>query len=126
MPNKLNIRELLAGTEYESQADMLAIKIEGWGLDNDQDIYNLPIHGKIAGTNPNLIIEVLISQSLKDPAEPAEPQEPAEINASQAALDLATEKKIDLASVNGSGKDGIILKSDIEKLINLEEDNHDD
>ncbi len=120
MPNKLNIRELLAGTKYEPQADMLAIKIEGWGLDNDRDIYNLPIHGNVGGTNPNLIVDALIGQSLKDD------EEPAEIHASQAALDLAAEKKIDLASVNGSGKDGIILKSDVEKLINLEEDNHDD
>ena len=117
MSKKLNIRELLAGTKYEPQADMLAIKIEGWGLDNDQDIYNLPIHGKVGGTNPNLIVEVLISQSLKDDAEP---------NASPVARILAAEKKIDLSSVGGSGKDGIILKSDVEKLVNLEEDNHDD
>lgn len=132
MPKKLNIRELLKGTEYEDLADMLAMKIEGWGLDNDRDVYSLSTHGKVAGINPNLIVEAIINQSLKDPEEPKErvvdayEDEPDWLKASPAALDLAAENEIDLSAVDGSGKGGTVIKKDVEKLINLEEDKHDD
>jgi len=130
MPKKLYVRDLLKDTEYADKADLLAVKIEGWGLDNDRDIYSLSEHGKIAGINPNLIIAAIISQSLKDPEEPkrevsAFEDEPDWLRASSAAVDLAEEHEIDLSAVNGSGKGGTIIKSDVEKLIS-EEDKHDD
>ena len=124
MAKKLNVRELLKGGKYDRLAEMLAIKIEGWGLDNDRDIYMVPAHGKIAGINPNLIVEEIISQSLKDPEEPKREvvafEEVVEWpKASQAALDLATEHNLDLSAVDGSGKEGIIVKKDVERLINF-------
>jgi len=133
MPKKLNVRELLKDGPYADKAELLAIKIEGWGLDNDRDIHNLAIHGKVMGINPNLIVAELISQSLKTPEEPqrevaafVEIEEQVDVKATMAALGLAVESDIDLSTVNGSGKDGIIVKSDVEKLIQLEEDTHDD
>lgn len=126
MPKKLNIRELLKGSVYEDKAEILALKIEGWGLDNDRDIYSVPAHGKVAGINPNLIIEVIVNQSLKEPGEVAAFVEEVSPRASLAAAELAEEYEINLSAVNGSGKDGIIVKSDVEKLIVIEEDKHDD
>lgn len=133
MPKKLNVRELLKDGPYADKADMLAIKIEGWGLDNDRDIHSLAAHGKVAGINPNLIVAELISQSLKTPEEPLREVaafveiegEQVDVKATMAALGLAVESEIDLSVIDGSGKDGTIVKSDVEKLI-LEEDLHDD
>ena len=45
------------------------------------------------------------------------PEGSGELNATDAAIKLAEEQGIDLAEVSGSGADGRILKSDIEKLI---------
>ena len=130
MPDKLNIRDLLQGTEFDHLADILAIKIEGWGLDNDRDIHSLSEHGKIAGINPNLIVERIVSQSLKEPEEPKREVDAferfSEIKASSAAVEMAAKNEIDLSAVDGSGKDGAIVKKDVEKLINLEEDRYDD
>lgn len=140
MPKKLNVRDLLKNTEYDHLADILAIKIEGWGLDNDRDIYSLPVHGKVCGVNPNLIVEALILQSKAVPEESVKPEkaeepivdvyedseeEPDWLRATPAALELAKEHEIDLSAVDGSGKDGTVVKKDIEQLINLEEDKHD-
>ncbi len=137
MPRKLNIRELLKDTEYDHLAEMLAIKIESWGLDNDRDIYSLSTHGKIAGFNPNLIVERIIGQSQRDHEahSTGSGQAPkrevvaferfSEIKASSAAVEIAVENEIDLSVVDGSGKDGTIVKKDVEKFIN-EEDKHDD
>ena len=133
MPKKLNVRELLKDGPYADKADMLAIKIEGWGLDNDRDIHSLAAHGKVAGINPNLIVAEIVSQSLKTPEEPQREvaafveieEEQVDVKATMAALGLAVESEIDLSVVDGSGKDGTIVKSDVEKLI-LEEDLHDD
>ena len=81
------------------------------------------------GINPNLIVAELISQSLKQPEEPqrevAAFEEQVDVKATMAALGLAVESEIDLSTIEGSGKEGIIVKSDVEKLI-LEEDIHDD
>ena len=129
MPKKLNVRELLRDGPYADKADILAIKIEGWGLDNDRDIHSLAVHGKVMGINPNLIVAELISQSLKQPEEPQREvtafEEQVDVKATMAALGLAVESEIDLSTIEGSGKEGIIVKSDVEKLI-LEEDIHDD
>lgn len=124
MAKKLNIRELLKGGKYDHLAEILAIKIEGWGLDNDRDIHSLPEHGKVAGINPNLIIEEIISQSLVIPEGPirevaAFEEQLSEIKASSAAVEIAAENEIDLSAVNGSGKDGAIVKKDVERLINF-------
>jgi pyruvate/2-oxoglutarate dehydrogenase complex dihydrolipoamide acyltransferase (E2) component len=129
MPKKLNVRELLKDGPYADKAKVLAIKIEGWGLDNDRDIHSLPVHGKVMGVNPNLIVAEIVSQSLKTPEEPpqevAAEEEPDWLRATPAALELAEESGVNLSTINGSGKEGTIVKSDVEKLI-LEEDIHDD
>ena len=128
MIKKLNVRELLKDGPYADKADLLAIKIEGWGLDNDRDIHSLAVHGNIAGINPNLIVAELI-QTLKTVEEPqrevAAFEELVDVKATVAALGLAVESEIDLSTIEGSGKEGTIVKSDVEKLI-LEEDIHDD
>jgi small subunit ribosomal protein S16 len=60
---------------------------------------------------------------VEEPAAVVEPEpEPAataveEVKITDAARELAEEKGIDLSTVKGTGKDGNILKSDIEKLI---------
>lgn len=46
-----------------------------------------------------------------------EAEAPAEIDATDAASELAQEHGIDLADVEGTGADGRILKSDIEALV---------
>lgn len=131
MPKKLDIRELLKDGPYADKADLLARKIEGWGLDNDRDIYSVPAHGKLAGINPNLVVAEIVNQSMKKEEEPpveeaaAFEEEPDWLKATPAALELAEESGVDLSSVDGSGKEGTILKSDVEKLI-LEEDLHGD
>lgn len=46
------------------------------------------------------------------------PDEPEEgVNATDAAAELAEEEDIDLAEVDGTGKDGRITKSDVEALV---------
>lgn len=132
MAKKLNVRVLLQGTPYEDRAELLAKKIEGWGLDDDVSIHELPSHGMVDGINPNLIIQALLEQEakmgeLEEPDEPDEPDEldePDWLKATPAALDLADEYEIDLSFIDGTGKDGTIIKSDVEKF--LEEDEHDD
>lgn len=134
MTKKLNVRELLKDGPYADKAEPLAIKIEGWGLDNDRDIHSLAIHGKVMGINPNLIVAEIVSQSLKTPEEPQREvaafveieEEQVDVKATIAALGLAVESELDLSTVDGSGKDGTIVKSDVEKLIQLEEDTNDD
>lgn len=46
-----------------------------------------------------------------------EPEKPPEFNATPDAVALAEEHNIDLAKVTGTGKDGRILKSDVEALL---------
>lgn len=50
-------------------------------------------------------------------AEAATVEGPAEVEITDAARDLAEEHGIDLASIEGTGKDGRILKGDVEKAI---------
>lgn len=45
------------------------------------------------------------------------PESSGPLDATDAAIKLAEENDIDLAEVSGSGTDGRILKSDVEKLI---------
>jgi pyruvate/2-oxoglutarate dehydrogenase complex dihydrolipoamide acyltransferase (E2) component len=121
MPKKLNVRDLLQGTQFEDQAEILATKIEGWGMDNDYDIHNLSSHGLILGINPNVIVAALLEQEAKQPAEeiteaPAV-KEPDWLKATPSAAELAEEYGIDLSTVDGSGKDGTIVKKDVELFI---------
>lgn len=52
---------------------------------------------------------------------PPEPPVPVEINATDAAIELAQENGIDLSLVTGSGSGGRILKSDV---VDIMEANH--
>jgi small subunit ribosomal protein S16 len=57
-------------------------------------------------------------EAVEEEAPPAEAEEEeAEINITDAAKKLAEEAGIDISTVEGTGKDGAILKSDITKLI---------
>lgn len=55
------------------------------------------------------------------PAAKAKPAPKAAIEITDAARELAEEHGIDLASVEGSGKDGRILKTDVQKAIKAQE-----
>jgi small subunit ribosomal protein S16 len=55
-------------------------------------------------------------EEVEEPAEEEESKE--EISITDAARELAEEAGIDISTVEGTGKDGNILKSDIENLIN--------
>ncbi len=57
----------------------------------------------------------------KTPVEPAEAADAGELDITDAARELAEEHGIDLASVEGSGKDGRILKTDVQKAIKAQE-----
>lgn len=91
-------------------------------MDNDYDIHNLAIHGPINGINPNLIVAAIIAG--------AEKNNRPDTEATAAASDLALEHNIHLSEIDGTGKDGTVIKSDVEAHILgpdfLEEDEHDD
>ncbi len=55
------------------------------------------------------------------PAEAVAAPEAGELDITDAARELAEEHGIDLASVEGSGKDGRILKTDVQKAIKAQE-----
>ncbi len=59
------------------------------------------------------------------PAEPAKVEKPAEpaseVEATDSARELAAEAGIDLATIEGTGKEGRILKSDVQKAIKAQE-----
>jgi large subunit ribosomal protein L21 len=59
----------------------------------------------------------------KAKAPAAEPAAPVEIEATDTARTLAEEHGIDLATLEGTGKEGRILKSDVEKAIKEREGN---
>jgi len=59
----------------------------------------------------------------KAKAPAAEPTAPVAIEATDTARTLAEEHGIDLATLEGSGKEGRILKSDVEKAIKEREGN---
>lgn len=123
MIETLNVREILKRSEYANLADEIATKIEIWGMDNTYDIHNLPQHGQILGINPNLIVQAIIEGNETTAEEPSR-EEPDWLRATAAAVDLANENDIDLSEIDGSGKDGTVVKSDVERF--LEEDEHDD
>ena len=54
------------------------------------------------------------TMSEDNPFDDLEPDTP---NATSAAVDLAAEHGVDLGSIDGTGKDGKILKSDVEELV---------
>jgi pyruvate/2-oxoglutarate dehydrogenase complex dihydrolipoamide acyltransferase (E2) component len=127
MPKTLYVREILRHSEYSEHADEIATKIEGWGLDNDYDIHNLAKHGLINGINPNLIVATIIAgvETNDQPVPEAPVEEPDWLRATAAANDLALEHNIDLSDIDGTGKDGTVVKSDVERHL-IEEDEHDD
>lgn len=51
------------------------------------------------------------------PAAPAEPAPDDEIDATEAAMQLADDEDIDLAEIEGTGKDGRVTKGDVESAI---------
>ena len=123
MAKTLNVREILRQSEYAEYADEIATKIVGWGMDNDYDIHNLSQHGMINGINPNLIVATIIAGS--ETKEVSVSEEPDWLRATAAANDLALEHNIDLSDIDGTGKDGTVIKSDVERHL-IEEDEHDD
>jgi pyruvate/2-oxoglutarate dehydrogenase complex dihydrolipoamide acyltransferase (E2) component len=131
MAKILNIREILRHSKYSQHADEIATKIEGWGMDNEYDIHNLASHGMINGINPNLIVATILAgvetddQPVPDAPVEGPDLEPDWLRATAAANDLAEEHNIDLSEIDGTGKDGTVVKSDVERHL-LEEDEHDD
>ncbi len=126
MNTKLDIRALLRGTQYEGQAERIASTIEAGGLDDSRFIEDLPRLGsKIGGYNANEVLSVIRQQmemeaGNDDSESDSEPEaaEPAWLKATDAAVILAEEHDIDLLPVEaGSGKGGLILKSDVEDMI---------
>ena len=135
MTEKLNVRELLQGTEFADLSEVIATKIENAGYTEPGTVGNIAAHGKIAGKNPAVIVSVILEQYEKqrgrveavviEPDPPTEPErkvfpEPDWLKATDSALALAEERGVDLSLVEGTGKSGTILKSDVTKF--LEED----
>lgn len=62
---------------------------------------------------------------VEKPAEPARAEKPAEpapaVEATDSARELAAEAGLDLAAIEGTGKEGRILKSDVQKAIKAQE-----
>lgn len=52
-----------------------------------------------------------------DTREYSEPTKPVELDATDAAVGLALEYNLDLSTVEGTGADGRILKSDVQKVL---------
>lgn len=129
---RLDIRELLRGTQFDSQAEVIALKIKASGLDDSRFIDDLPRLGsKLAGKNTNEVLAV-IRQQMESAGEAEEveagnddsdgdsepKEEPVWLKATDAAARLAEEHDIDLSLVEkGSGKGGLITKSDVEEMI---------
>jgi pyruvate/2-oxoglutarate dehydrogenase complex dihydrolipoamide acyltransferase (E2) component len=122
---KLDIRELLQGTLFESQAEIIASKIEAGGLDDSRYIDDLPQLGsKLGGQNTNEVLAVirqqmaLVEAGTDELDGDSEPEEPVWLKATDAAVRLAEEHDIDLSLVDkGSGKSGLITKGDVENMI---------
>lgn len=72
----------------------------------------LPAEGRVIAGPPH--DRMMTGENLKKRGLPENSGAP---DATEAAIKLAEEHDIDLAGVSGSGADGRILKSDIEKLI---------
>ena len=127
MDTKLDIRKLLQGTQYERQADVIASKLEAGGLDDSRFIDDLPRLGsKIGGQNANEVLSVIRQQmelvedagEVKSDGDSELEAEPVWLKATDAAVSLAEEHDIDLSPVeSGSGKGGLIVKGDVEKMI---------
>ncbi len=105
----LDIVALLQGTEYEDRAPALAQQISNAGLDDKRFINDLPMMGAGVGGNTYDLLAVILEQMEKPQPEP---------EITDAALALAEEHGLeDLNTIEGTGKDGAIIKSDIENLI---------
>ena len=109
----LDLEALLTGTEYDKQAKTIAQQVHNAGLDDKRFINDLPQMGiKVGGQNVYDVLNVILEQIEASEAEPV-----PEPTVTGAAKDLADENDIDLSTVEGTGKDGAVIKSDIENLI---------
>lgn len=124
MKKKLDIRKLLVGTPYEDKADLMAKRIEVRGWDNDRDIWSLPQEGAtFFGESAYSVVQTIVKRAntIDVPKEPLpEPEEPENVKFSEATASasvLAEEHGIDLSTVQGTGRSGVIVKADVEKLI---------
>jgi large subunit ribosomal protein L21 len=68
-------------------------------------------------------VEVATEQPAEAPVEAEAPVAEKEIDATDSARELAAEAGIDLSTIDGTGKEGRILKSDIQKAIKAQEGN---
>ena len=76
---------------------------------------------EVAAEEPRVDEAEVVEAAAEEPTAEAvveEAAEAVEYDITPAARDLAAEHGIDLATIEGSGKDGRILKSDIDKAIN--------
>lgn len=126
----LNIQELLQGTEYEDRAEAIASHIKQGRMDNDVSIHNIPTLQTVGGQPAILVLQVILQQMKRqDEAPPQEPQatatEEKEVDASEAARELAAEHDVDLTKIHGSGKSGAVIKADVLNVIYEEDDNDD-
>jgi pyruvate/2-oxoglutarate dehydrogenase complex dihydrolipoamide acyltransferase (E2) component len=118
----LDLEALLKGTEYDKQAQAIARQAANAGLADKRFINDLPRLGiKVGGQNVYDVLKVILRQIEASEAAP-EPEETTEEvvhewTATLAAETLADEHGLDLSTVEGTGKDGAIIKSDIENLI---------
>ena len=79
-----------------------------------------PESGKVSKPEPEVIAEVKKSSKAKKTADKPK-SAPTDIDITDVARALAETNDIDLNEIEGSGKDGRILKSDIDKAIKAKE-----
>jgi large subunit ribosomal protein L21 len=70
---------------------------------------------------PVVEVEPVVEPVVEVEVEPAAAEAPVEVDATDTARSLAEENGIDLATIEGTGKEGRILKSDVAKVIKARE-----
>lgn len=101
---------MLQGTEYEKDAARIAREITTKGYNNELALHDLPQLGKIGGYQTFGIMQALL-EALDTP----------DLKVSPAAKTLADNNGVNLSELEGSGKDGLILKSDVEDFLASED-----